>query len=231
VRSVPSNSRPYVGDTAATGFRDRAGYERDLSLQRAVVFVWVHTQACTPVGDCHTTRRYSRGQGQADLPAEQPAPGAGSWLPSAHAHPRWARDRDGPAPQGSSFTDCLILGSRGVLPAQFRMTRSAEFGATIKHGVRAAQPDIVVHARRDAESDDGPRIGLVVAKSVGNAVQRHQVSRRLRHVARTVLPDLTADERVVIRALPTSSRAVSARLEQQLRAGLRRTHDLMEKAR
>jgi ribonuclease P protein component len=118
-----------------------------------------------------------------------------------------------------------------VLPAQFRMTRSAEFGATIKHGVRAAQPDIVVHARRSADSGDGPRIGLVVAKSVGNAVQRHQVSRRLRHAARSVLPDLTADERVVIRALPTSRHAISARLEQQLKTAVRRTHSLMEKAR
>jgi len=117
-----------------------------------------------------------------------------------------------------------------VLPAQFRMTRSAEFGATIKHGVRAAQPDIVVHARRQADTD-GPRIGLVVAKSVGNAVQRHQVSRRLRHAAKVVLPELTADERIVIRALPTSRHAVSARLEQQLKNGVRRTHDLMEKAR
>ncbi|BBY58435.1 ribonuclease P protein component [Mycolicibacterium sarraceniae] len=118
-----------------------------------------------------------------------------------------------------------------MLPAQFRMTRSAEFGATIKHGVRAAQPDIVVHARRESGTSGGPRIGLVVAKSVGNAVQRHQVSRRLRHVAKSVLPDLTPDERIVIRALPTSRQALSARLEQQLRIGLRRTHDLMEKAR
>lgn len=118
-----------------------------------------------------------------------------------------------------------------MLPAQFRMRRSAEFGATIKHGVRAAQPDIVVHARRESDTEGGPRIGLVVAKSVGNAVQRHQVSRRLRHVAKAVLPELTADDRVVIRALPTSRQAISARLEQQLRAGLRRAHDVMEKAR
>lgn len=118
-----------------------------------------------------------------------------------------------------------------MLPAQFRMTRPAEFGATIKHGVRAAQPDIVVHARRDSDTPGGPRIGLVVAKSVGNAVQRHQVSRRLRHVARAVLPDLTPDDRIVIRALPGSLQAISARLESQLRTGLRRTHDLMEKAR
>lgn len=116
-----------------------------------------------------------------------------------------------------------------MLPAQYRMTRSAEFGATVKHGVRAVQPDIVVHARRDP--DGGPRIGLVVAKSVGSAVQRHRVARRLRHVAWTMVPELDPGDRVVIRALPSSRHAISARLEQQLRTGLRRTHELMERNR
>ncbi len=116
-----------------------------------------------------------------------------------------------------------------MLPAQYRMTRSAEFGTTVKHGVRAVQPDIVVHARREAEG--GPRIGLVVAKSVGSAVQRHRVARRLRHVVRTVMAELAPGDRVVIRALPSSRYAISARLEQQLRTGLRRTHELMERSR
>jgi ribonuclease P protein component len=69
----------------------------------------------------------------------------------------------------------------------------------------------------------GPKIGLVVSKAVGNAVQRHQVSRRLRHVARTVLGDLHTGDRVVIRALPGSRDALSARLEKQLRAALKQT--------
>lgn len=116
-----------------------------------------------------------------------------------------------------------------MLPAQYRMTRSAEFGATVKHGVRAVQPDIVVHARR--EDRGTPRIGLVVAKSVGSAVQRHRVARRLRHVACAVIPDLDPGVRVVIRALPSSRHAISARLEQQLRTGLQRTHELMERNR
>jgi ribonuclease P protein component len=74
------------------------------------------------------------------------------------------------------------------------MTRSTEFGATVSHGVRAVQPDLVVHALRSSgdSGDDGPRIGLVVSKSVGSAVQRH------RH-------------------------AISARLEEELRTALRRT--------
>lgn len=118
-----------------------------------------------------------------------------------------------------------------MLPAQYRMKRSAEFGATVKLGVRAVQPDIVVHARRDAAGNTGPRIGLVVAKSVGTAVQRHRVARRLRHVARHVLPELDPGDRIVIRALPGARDAVSARLEQQLRSGLRRTHQLMERNR
>ena len=109
-----------------------------------------------------------------------------------------------------------------MLPARYRMTRSSEFGATVSQGVRAVQPDLVVHTMRDAAGDDGPRIGLVVSKSVGSAVQRHRVARRLRHVARTVIDDLHPSDRVVIRALPGSRYAISARLEQELRTALRR---------
>jgi ribonuclease P protein component len=104
------------------------------------------------------------------------------------------------------------------------MTRSAEFGATVSQGVRAVQPDLVVHSlRSDDVADSGPRIGLVVAKSVGSAVQRHRVARRLRHVARTVIDELDSADRVVIRALPSSRHTISARLEQELRTALRRT--------
>jgi ribonuclease P protein component len=111
------------------------------------------------------------------------------------------------------------------------MTRSTEFGATVKHGVRAAQPDLVVHLCRDDGDATGPRIGLVISKSVGTAVQRHQVARRLRHVAKSVLVDLDARERIVIRALPGSRDAQSARLEQELRSGLKRSHDNLRSRR
>jgi ribonuclease P protein component len=97
-----------------------------------------------------------------------------------------------------------------------------EFDTTVKRGARAVQPDIVVHAHRVA--DGGPRIGLVVGKSVGSSVQRHRVARRLRHVARAVVDELDSGDRVVIRALPSSRLAMSARLEQELRSGLRSTN-------
>jgi len=61
-----------------------------------------------------------------------------------------------------------------------------------------------------------------VSKAVGNAVERHRVSRRLRHVARTVIPQLDATDLVVIRARAGSSEAPSSRLEQQLQRALER---------
>lgn len=87
-----------------------------------------------------------------------------------------------------------------------------------------SQPDLVVHVRRqgDPEESDAPHVGLIVAKPVGSAVQRHRVARRLRHVARPMLSELQRDDRVVIRALPSSRNVSSARLEQQLRRALRR---------
>jgi ribonuclease P protein component len=109
-----------------------------------------------------------------------------------------------------------------VLPAQYRMTRSTEFGVTVSQGIKAAQPDLVLYTRSDETGEPGPRIGLVVSKAVGNSVQRHRVSRRLRHAARTILEDLGATDRVVIRALPSSRNAISPRLEQELRTALQR---------
>lgn len=93
----------------------------------------------------------------------------------------------------------------------------------MKYGTRTVQPDVVVYVRcGNDDSGDGPRVGLIIGKAVGSAVERHRVARRLRHIARTLLGDLDRSDRVVIRALPSSRYGSSARLEQQLRSALRR---------
>ncbi|CAM2973480.1 ribonuclease P protein component [Mycobacterium intermedium] len=108
------------------------------------------------------------------------------------------------------------------------MRRSTEFDATVKYGIRAVQPNIVVHVRRagDDEPGEAPHVGLIIPKRVGTAVERHRVARRLRHVARDMVDDLDPRDRVVIRALPSSRQVSSARFEQQLRRGLRRACEL-----
>ena len=108
------------------------------------------------------------------------------------------------------------------------MRRSTDFRYTVSRGVRAAQPDLVLHTSGAEPGTDSvdPIVGLVVGKSVGNAVVRHRVSRQLRHCARNLIPDLYAGERVVIRALPTSAGAASEDLDRELRSALRRVRSI-----
>ncbi|MCX8564513.1 ribonuclease P protein component [Mycolicibacterium mucogenicum] len=118
-----------------------------------------------------------------------------------------------------------------MLPARNRMTRSTDFRVTVSRGVRSAQRDLVVHAlaprvlgSADSNTEDAPKVGLVVGKSVGNAVQRHRVSRQLRHASRDLLPELRDGELLVIRALPGSREAATATLQDELRVAVQRAH-------
>jgi len=96
--------------------------------------------------------------------------------------------------------------------------------------VRAAQPNLVVHASR-CPGAACPHIGFIVSKSVGGAVDRHRVSRRLRHVVRDISGALAPEDRIVVRALPGSRDAASVQLREQVEAGLRRAHRLMDRSR
>lgn len=61
-----------------------------------------------------------------------------------------------------------------------------------------------------------------MSKAVGNAVVRHRVSRRLRHLVRERLHLLPAGTLVVVRALPPAARADSGALGADLDAALRK---------
>lgn len=62
------------------------------------------------------------------------------------------------------------------------------------------------------------RVGFVVSKAVGDAVTRHRVARRLRHLMRDRLETLPAGTLVVVRALPPAATASSRDLGQDLDA-------------
>lgn len=84
------------------------------------------------------------------------------------------------------------------------MRRSVEFRGTVRYGVRAGRPTVVVHARRTG-LEEPTRVGFVVSKAVGNAVTRNRVRRRLRHLARALLVDAPVGLAVVVRALPEAA--------------------------
>ncbi|MFR9730598.1 ribonuclease P protein component [Saccharopolyspora sp. MS10] len=72
------------------------------------------------------------------------------------------------------------------------------------------------------ESGEPARVGFVVSKAVGNAVLRHRVTRRLRHLVRDRLDLLPTGTLVVVRALPPAASASSRDLGSDLDAALRK---------
>ena len=52
-----------------------------------------------------------------------------------------------------------------------------------------AMPSMVVQARDRKDGESTVRVGFTCSKKVGNAVARNRAKRRLRQVARAVLPD------------------------------------------
>ena len=108
------------------------------------------------------------------------------------------------------------------------MRRSEDFRQTVRSGVRIGRPTLVLHAaylargatpldprrahkdtraRAPASGAAEVRVGFVVGKSVGNAVMRNRVRRRLRHLAAAQVRGTPAAVRVVVRALPRAATA------------------------
>lgn len=109
-----------------------------------------------------------------------------------------------------------------MLPAAARLTRRDDFATAVKRGRRAARGSVVVHLARSSDAEAPPRVGFVVGRTVGGAVVRHRVQRRLRHLMRGRLGALPGGALVVVRALPASAGASSGALGADLGAALRR---------
>jgi ribonuclease P protein component len=77
-------------------------------------------------------------------------------------------------------------------------------------------------ARLGLTSTSSTRVGFVVSKAVGNAVVRHRVTRRLRHVVRDRLDAVQPGSTLVVRALPSSATAPSTELGSDFDSALRR---------
>jgi ribonuclease P protein component len=125
-----------------------------------------------------------------------------------------------------------------VLSAAHRLRHPRDFSAVIRRGVRAGRPALVVHlllpdgaAGADDPVVDLPpmpatpldlpvRVGFVVPKTVGNAVVRNQVVRRLRPVLAARIDRVPPGSRLVVRALPPAAGASSARLAEQVDSAL-----------
>lgn len=113
-----------------------------------------------------------------------------------------------------------------MLPKPYKIGTSTEFSEALAASMKAGSRFVVVyHSAVDAQKDVascGPKFGFIVSKAVGNAVVRHRVSRRLRHVCAGLIPRLEPGTRIIIRALPRSASATSKELEHGILAALAR---------
>ena len=69
------------------------------------------------------------------------------------------------------------------------MKKRADFLAAARAG-RQATSSMLVQARNRRDGEDTVRVGFTCSKKLGNAVTRNRAKRRLRAVARQVLPGL-----------------------------------------
>jgi ribonuclease P protein component len=85
-----------------------------------------------------------------------------------------------------------------------RLLRAEDFRATMRGGRKLSSSAFVIYTKRDLGSVQA-RFGFVVAKTVGNAVKRNLVKRRLRSLAYAQLANVPSGTNVVVRALPGSA--------------------------
>jgi ribonuclease P protein component len=82
-------------------------------------------------------------------------------------------------------------------------------------GKRITGKATVIYLKRD-ESLAQARFGFIVSKSVGGAVTRNVVKRRLRSIAREILAAKPYGFELVVRALPFAADADWNRLQQEV---------------
>jgi ribonuclease P protein component len=123
-----------------------------------------------------------------------------------------------------------------VLPKYARITTPADFSRVTKSRIRATTESFVGYLYiQPAPKDPQSRAGLIVGKSAGGSVQRHRLSRQLRHLIAPALDKFPEGSLLVIRALTQkgdekNSKSVENQIEKLFSDLIRKSEKFKNKA-
>jgi ribonuclease P protein component len=125
---------------------------------------------------------------EADLSTEQSGARTSPRLPHAFGHPgrsqRSARTPQSRPEEAVRLTDP----AGGAMPASLTTLSIRRDFLAANAGKRAPMPGFVLLVRDRQDGSPDMRIGYTVTKKIGNAVVRNRMKRRLRELARDLLP-------------------------------------------
>jgi len=108
-----------------------------------------------------------------------------------------------------------------VLAKENRVVTATDYRATVRGGRRVGTAHTVIYlAQRDADAPT--RFGFIVAKSVGGAVRRNIVRRRMKAIGYQLLDSLGTGTDVVVRALPGSDQVEWSTLQIEIAEAVER---------
>jgi ribonuclease P protein component len=108
-----------------------------------------------------------------------------------------------------------------------RLSRSRDFEAVYRHGRSFASRYLVLYWFEREQADGDPRLGLAVPKSLGTAVTRNRLKRRLREAWRASLDDVPTGRDYVLVARSGLPEAAESKGLEWLRG---RIHEVLRRA-
>jgi ribonuclease P protein component len=102
-----------------------------------------------------------------------------------------------------------------VLAKANRIVAATDYRRLVRSGRRARGALTLAYGRR-SNPESPLRLGVIVARNVGNAVVRNRVRRRIKAVGWSLAQDVHGVD-VVVRALPSSAAADFAQIDGEVR--------------
>lgn len=143
--------------------------------------------------------RNDRDPDEADLPAQEAPSRQGAWLPRPDEEHGWA-PRPGRATRARPEAPDGLTSARGTAPPLVMLSRPRDFASIQRSGTARSHPLLLARLLRT----DLPttRFGFATGRTLGGAVVRNRVRRRLRETIRSMSPSLRPGWDVLIVARP-----------------------------